>query len=455
MTPRSAPPATLTSLADALASGRTTSRNLVEDSLARIADPKGEGSLAFLQVDAEGARAAANLQDKLRARGHAPSPWAGIPFSVKDLFDLAGEVTTAGSKLLQGAPPATRDAPAIAALKSAGLVVLGRTNMTEFAYSGLGLNPHYGTPASVWDRGQRRIPGGSSSGAAVSVADQICPLAIGSDTGGSCRVPAAYNGLVGFKPTVGRISTEGVYPLSPQFDSIGPLARSVACCAVADSLMAGAHPSALIPRGLSGLKLGLLTTLVLDELDAEVAVDLERAVRTLTDAGGEVVDLPWPELADMPSLIANGGIVGAEGAAFHREQMAARGDDYDPHVRSRIQLAESLSAADYLRVTARRRRMIARFAELSRGFDALILPTTPILPPRIADLSGSEPYRHYNGLSLRNTYLANFLGGCAISLPMHRPGAAPTGLMLMAPGGADPDLLATAAGVEAALAGRV
>ena len=193
----------------------------MEQALAAISDPSGEGSRAFIKVDAEGARAAADYQDQLRRRGRAPSSFAGIPISVKDLFDLAGEVTTAGSMVLKDSAPALVDAPAIAALKSAGMVVLGRTNMTEFAYSGVGLNPHYGTPRSAFDRKTGRIPGGSSAGAAVAVADGMCALSIGSDTGGSCRIPAAYNGIVGYKPSTGRVSTRGAYPLSPRFDSSG------------------------------------------------------------------------------------------------------------------------------------------------------------------------------------------------------------------------------------------
>ncbi len=208
---------TLAELASELASGKTTARALVEQSLAAIADPSGEGARAFITVDTEGARAAADHIDHLRKRGRAPSRFAGIPFSVKDIFDLAGEVTTAGSKVLQGAAPATADAPAIARLKQRGFIVFGRSNMTEFAYSGVGLNPHYGTPRSAFDRATGRIPGGSSSGAGVSVADGMCALAIGTDTGGSCRIPASYNGIVGYKPSTGRISTAGAFPLSASF----------------------------------------------------------------------------------------------------------------------------------------------------------------------------------------------------------------------------------------------
>src|SRR5215207_7939632 len=255
---------TLDGLASELRDGKTSSRKLVEQALAKISDRAGEGARAFIKVDAEGALAAADYQDRLRRQNRQPSPFAGIPISVKDLFDLAGEVTTAGSKVLKDAAPSLVDAPAIAALNSAGMVVLGRTNMTEFAYSGVGLNPHYGTPRSAFDRKTGRIPGGSSSGAAVAVADGLCALSIGTDTGGSCRIPAAYNGIVGYKPSKGRVSTHGAYPLSSSLDSVGPLGNSVACCAAADALMAGDWPGKIAAREVLSLRIGVLKTAVLE-----------------------------------------------------------------------------------------------------------------------------------------------------------------------------------------------
>jgi aspartyl-tRNA(Asn)/glutamyl-tRNA(Gln) amidotransferase subunit A len=272
---------TLERLARELRDGKVSSRELVEQGLAKISDPAGEGPRAFMEVDAEGARAAADYQDQLRRRNRQPSPFAGIPISAKDLFDLAGEVTTAGSKVLRDAAPALADAPAIAALKSAGMVVLGRTNMTEFAYSGVGLNPHYGTPRSAFDRKTGRIPGGSSSGAAVAIADGMCALSIGTDTGGSCRIPAAYNGIIGYKPSTGRVSTRGAYPLSPRLDSVGPLGNSVACCAAADALMAGDWSGQIVLREASTLRIGALKTAVLEGLDSDVAAVYERALARL------------------------------------------------------------------------------------------------------------------------------------------------------------------------------
>lgn len=442
---------TLDGLAGELRDGRTSSRKLVEQALAKISDPAGEGPRAFMKVDAEGALAAADYQDRLRRQNHQPSPFAGIPISVKDLFDLAGEVTTAGSKVLKDAAPALVDAPAIAALKSAGLVVLGRTNMTEFAYSGVGLNPHYGTPRSAFDRKTGRIPGGSSSGAAVAVADGLCALSIGTDTGGSCRIPAAYNGIVGYKPSTGRVSTRGAYPLSSRFDSVGPLGNSVACCAAADALMAGDWTGKIAARAVSSLRIGVLKTAVLEGLDADVAAAYERALSQISKAGARLVDLAFEELLEMPGLTIKGGVVAAEAYAQHRDLIARKGADYDPRVRMRLDAAGGISAAEYLSIVKRRDEMIRRFSAVTQGLSAVVLPTVMIAPPPIAALAGDQDYLRYNSMSLRNTYVGNFLDCCAISIPVNEPGAAPVGLMLMAVWGQDQSLFSVGQVVESLL----
>jgi aspartyl-tRNA(Asn)/glutamyl-tRNA(Gln) amidotransferase subunit A len=439
---------TLDGLASELRDGKTSSRRLVEQALAKISDPAGEGARAFIKVDAEGALAAADDQDRLRRQNRQPSPFAGIPFSVKDLFDLAGEVTTAGSKVLKGAAPAHADAPAIAALKSAGMVVLGRTNMTEFAYSGVGLNPHYGTPRSAFDRNTARIPGGSSSGAAVAIADGMCALSIGTDTGGSCRIPAAYNGIVGYKPSTGRVSTRGAYPLSSRFDSVGPLGNSVACCAAADALMAGDWSGKIATREVSSLRIGVLKTAVLEGLDTDVAAAYERALTRISKAGVKLVDLAFEELLEMPSLTVKGGVVAAEAFAQHRDLIARKGADYDPRVRMRLEAAGSISAAEYLSVVKRRDEMIRRFSAVTQGLSAVVLPTVMIVPPPISALEGDQDYLRFNSMSLRNTYVGNFLDCCAISIPMNEPGAAPVGLMLMGVWGQDQNLFSLGQAVE-------
>src|SRR6201747_2863461 len=277
---------TLATLAADLDSGATSARKLVEECLAKIADASGEGARAFIHVDKEGAIGAADAMDRLRKAHAAPSPFAGIPVSIKDLFDIKGQVTRAGSRALEeDCTPADADAPVVARLRRGGFIVIGRPNMTEFAYSGIGINPHYGTPKSTWNRSVGHVPGGSSSGAAVSVADGMAHGALGTDTGGSCRIPAAYNGIVGFKPTQRRVPLDGAVPLSFTLDSIGPLARTVSCCAVLDAVLADELVTPLQPRPLRGMRLAVPNTVALDDLEDAVAKTFERALEKLASEG--------------------------------------------------------------------------------------------------------------------------------------------------------------------------
>jgi aspartyl-tRNA(Asn)/glutamyl-tRNA(Gln) amidotransferase subunit A len=441
----------LAQLAEDLALGRVTSRELVERSLAAIADPAGEGARTFVSVDEEGARAAADFADRRRKAGRAVSPLAGIPFSSKDIFDLAGEVTTAGSRVLEGAPPARADAVAIGRLKAAGMIVIGRTNMTEFAYSGVGLNPHYGNPRSPFDRATGRISGGSSSGAGVSVADGMVSLAIGTDTGGSCRIPASYCGVVGYKSSHGRVPLTGCYPLSASFDTIGPLAPSVDCCAKADALMGGDWNGIVPKRQAAGLRLAVLRDFVLDGLSPGVEQAFARALGALAASGAHMADMAFPELHEIPAINAKGGIVAAEAWHTHRKLIGEKGEGYDPRVRTRIELGGAITAADYLDYLARRRQLKSFFAERFAGFDAVILPTTLNTAPAIAELADDREYLRFNAMSLRNTYVGNFLDGCAISLPMQGRGEAPCGLMALAPHGHDRALFGVAAALETVL----
>jgi len=431
---------TLHALAAELRSGHVSASALVEDALARICSP------AFISVDAEGARAQAALMDGLRKRGRAPSPFAGIPLGVKDLFDLAGEVTRAGSIVLNDAPAARQDARAIGRLKAQGFIVMGRTNMTEFAYSGLGLNPHHGTPLSPFDRANARISGGSSSGSAVAVAEGMVAAAIGTDTGGSCRVPAAWCGVVGYKPTHGRVPLHGVYPLAPSLDSVGPLAPSVACAAALDAIMAEDWNGEITPRDVKGLRLGRLSTLVLDALEPEVARAFDAACAMLGKAGAHIEDVTIPGLEDLRDMNAKGGISAAESYAHHAPLLAARGEEYDPRVRMRILAGERIAVADHLALLARRAELIARADARMGGFDAFILPSVAILPPPLAAFADDAEYARLNWLALRNTFTGNFLNRCAISIPI--PGDAPVGLMLMGLPGADGALLGVAAAAE-------
>ena len=445
-------------LARGLAEGRIASRGLVEESLARIADPNGEGARAFIKVHAEPARAMADAVDMLRKAGRSPGRYAGIPLAVKDLFDIAGESTPAGSVVLADAPPAGASAPVIVRMLAAGFIPMGRVNMTEFAFSGLGINPHYGTPTSPWDRASRRIPGGSSSGTAVAVADGMAAAGLGTDTGGSCRIPAAFCGVVGYKPTARRVPIEGVLPLAPSLDSVGPLAPSVACCVAIDAILAGEAPEPLaqMPPAsmpLAGLRLAAPTNMVLDGMDATVAGAFDRALSVLSAAGARISRTRFAAFDEVPVVNAKGGFAASEAFAWHRRLLAAQGDRYDPRIRVRIARGEHMSAADYVDLVNARRRLIADFDRETAGFDAVVMPTTPIIAPRIADLEDERAYNSQNMLILRNTALGNFFDRCAISLPCHHPGEAPVGLMLTGETMGDKRLFAIATAVEAALTG--
>lgn len=434
-----------------LGAGRTTARALVERALARIADPAGEGARAFLKVYADQARAQADAVDALRRVGRAPGPYAGLPVSLKDLLDVAGEPTPAGSTVLAHAPPAPRHAPVVARLLAAGFVPVGRTNMTEFAFSGLGLNPHHGTPLAPWRREEGRIAGGSSSGAAVSVADGMAAGAVGTDTGGSCRIPAAFCGVVGYKPTARRVPLDGVLPLSPSLDSVGPLGRSVSCCAILDAIFAGDDPAPPPPLPLAGSRLAVPTNVVLEGMEAAVADAFERALSRLGAAGARIARQAFAPLDRIVQASATGGFAAPEAYAWHRHLLAERGAEYDPRVRVRIERGAALSAADYIELRAARAAIRAGMDAATAPFDALVLPTAPILPPRLQDLRGDAEYARVNTLALRNPAPFNFLDRCSISLPAHRPGEAPVGLMLVGETGGDRRLFALALAVEAAL----
>jgi aspartyl-tRNA(Asn)/glutamyl-tRNA(Gln) amidotransferase subunit A len=442
---------TLNELSRRLTKGDVSARSLVEQSLAHIVDPSGEGARAFISVSSESARAQADEVDRRRAAGHTLPAFAGIPLAIKDLFDVAGEVTRAGSRVLANQPPAVRDAPVIARLRAAGFILIGRTNMTEFAYSGLGLNPHYGTPLSSFDRATRRIPGGSTSGGGVAVADDMAAASLGTDTGGSCRIPAAFNGIVGFKPTASRVPRDGVYPLSQTLDSVGPLARSTACCATLDAILRGVDPRPLPDVPLNRVRLLLPTTLVLDEMDETVAHVFERAVETLSRAGATMVRQSLDQLLRIPQINAGGGLAAAEAYAWHRTLLEQHGDEYDPRVSMRILKGREVNADQ---VREARAAVIESVDRSTREFDALVMPTVPIIPPPLAAFEKDADYIRLNALVLRNPALANFLDRCSISLPIHRPGAAPVGLMLI--GGRDEDqrLFSVANAVESGLVHR-
>ncbi len=445
---------TILELQASLQRGETTSLKLTQTALSRIDDPAGEGSRTFTRVYREQALAAAQAADTLRGAGLARSPLDGLPVSVKDLFDVAGDVTLAGSAVLRDAAPASRNASIVQRLIDAGAVIVGKTNMTEFAFSGLGLNPHYGTPSSPWDRGNSRIPGGSSSGAGVAVADGMSVASIGTDTGGSVRIPSAFNGLTGFKPTARRVPSQGALPLSFSLDSIGPLAASVQCCAILDAVLAGQDSRAPQAPQLSELRFAVPSAVVLDGADDHVRGTFAATLDRIRAAGAKVDTIALPEFERLAYINRLGGFVCAEAWAWHRRLLEKHADQYDPRVASRIERGKGMSAADYIDLLQDRQAWIASVENRLRHYDALLMPTVPIVAPTIAELQASDDaYFSANGLILRNPTIINFLDGCALSLPCHAEGAAPVGLMVAAPAMHDSHILDVGAALEATLRG--
>jgi len=437
---------TIGALAADLASGKTTSRALTESALESIArDPA-----AFTLVTAERARAEADVSDLLRKAGVVASPLSGVPVSVKDLFDVAGEVTAAGSEALRDAPPALHDAPVIGRLRAAGAVIVGRTHMSEFAFTGLGVNPHYPNCPNPHD--VKRVPGGSSSGAGVSVALGQAAMGLGTDTGGSIRIPAAFCGIVGFKPTRDRVTREGGFPLSQTLDSFGPLANSVSCCALVDALIADAPVAKHPPLGVAGLRLGVPTDFVLDGVDEVVGRAFERTLSRLSAAGARVERVSLPALKRMPEITARGTIANAEAFAIHtRLGLLKKRERYDQIVLSRIDIGGKMSAQDYLDLLHARAALIDDVAPVSARFDALVLPTCPTVPPRFDEVADAASFGKLNALTLRNSSVFNYLDRCALSLPMQADGELPSGLMVVGEHMADARLLAMGAAIEAAL----
>jgi aspartyl-tRNA(Asn)/glutamyl-tRNA(Gln) amidotransferase subunit A len=421
---------------------QSSRRDCLEQALARIADPKGEGSRACLTVYADRARAAADAADGRKARGASLGPLDGTIVSIKDLFDVAGEPTRAGSKILaEEAAPARADATIVQRLRAAGAVIVAKTNMTEFAFSGIGANPHFGTPGNPRDR--TRVPGGSSAGAPVAVADGMCEIAIGTDTGGSVRIPAALCGLVGFKPSRQRVPTDGAFPLSTTLDSVGPIGRTVADCAVADAVMAGEDIVPLEPLAVAGLRFGVAEGLPLDRLDDAVASAFVAAIARLDRAGVHISHETLPQFDDMAGVNAKGGIPPFEACAIHRDRIARRAVDFDPNVRARIERGCVVSQADYDAMVRERGLLVRAMDARLTSLDTLIMPTTAIVAPTIAEVADTKVFAARNAAVLRNPSIVNFFDLCAITLPL--PAPIPVGLMLVAQNGHDHRLLRIAA----------
>ena len=430
-------------------------RDRLEQALARIADPKGEGARTCLTVYADEARAAADAADARFAHGVSLGPLDGAIVSIKDLFDVAGEPTRAGSKVLADeAKPAKADAAIVRRLRAGGAVIVAKTNMSEFAFTAVGVNPHFGTPGNPRDRA--RAPGGSSSGAAVAAADDFCEIAIGTDTGGSVRIPAALCGITGFKPSKQRVPTGGAFPLSDTFDSIGPLAKSVAGCAKADAVLSGADLAGddfapLAPAALAGLRFGIAQGLPLSALDQTVAAAFAQAITRLDGAGVRLTEETLPLFDGMAEVDAKGGVLTPEACAVHRERIARRGAEIDPNVRARIERGCAVAAADYIALLRERARLVRAMDAALSPLDVLVMPTAPIVAPAIAEVADAQAFVARNGALRRNTAISNFFDLCAISLPL--PAPLPVGLMLVARNGCDRALLRIAAAVENMLAG--
>lgn len=440
-------------LANALGRGTIRAEQLVEERLAKARAENATGVFTLLD---DYARQQARQVDKSRAAGNAGA-LAGVPITVKDIFNVRGQQTLAGSKVLRSsAIVESQDGEVIGYLRAAGLVLLGRTNMSEFAFSGMGLNPHYPILYSIWDRQTGRLPGGSSAGSAVSVALGIVPATVGSDTAGSCRIPAAFNGIVGVKPSYGRLSLQGILPLSPSSDAPGPLAIDVDSCFLLDHLMAGnaGNTMPVLETATAGkMRLLIPDGVVLAELAPEVSAAFGKAVSALQRGGVTVIRQPMPVLDACVEMFNSRPIAVNEAWQYHQQMLTTHGDEYDPYVAVRIRNGETVTAAEQQSRYAEKAELTRRFnADYAKAaVDALLYPTVACVPPPVAATLDPAKIGAVNLRCLRNTATVNYFDGCAVSLPCHQTGAAPVGLMLSCGHGEDQKLYRLAATVEAIL----
>lgn len=440
---------TIDQLNQRLAHGETTREALVAGVLEKATQPAAKS--VFTKMYPEAALAAARAADAAQKAGVAQPALAGLPVSIKDLYGVAGETTMAGSVVCKGEPVQAQDAPVVARLRAAGSAIVGKTNMTEFAFSGIGINPHYGTPVNPTDQKIARVPGGSSSGAGVSVALGLSVAGLGSDTGGSIRIPAALCGIVGFKSTQKRVPLEGALELSRALDTVCAMTRSVQDCITVDAVLSGA----MLPvrrRPIAGMRLAVPQTIVLEGLDNTVAQAFDRSLSILSEAGAQIIEIPMKEFADIPKVNAPGGLSPIEAYAVHHERLARAQAQFDQRVAARIMLGAAISAQQYIAILDKRRAWIASVERAMEGYDALMCPTVPTVAPELEKLIASdEAFFKANGQMLRNTFTINLLDGCSYSLPCHREGELAVGLMLSSVHGDDARLSAVALAVEDAL----
>ncbi len=429
---------------------QTNSEAWVRDILIQAQQPAA--AHVFTRLDAPTALAQAQAADAARASGAPLGALQGLPITLKDNFDVAGETTMAGTLVCEGEPAAAQDAPVVERLRQAGAVLLGKTNMSEFAFSGVGINPHYGTPCNPCDSQLARVPGGSSSGAAVSVALGLAYAALGTDTGGSIRIPAALCGLVGFKGSQSRIPLAGVMELSRSLDTIGVIACHVNDCLQVDAVLSQ-QALPMSAADLRHLRFAVPQTLLLDDMEPAVAEAFERTLSRISAAGAQVVDISFTSLGDIAALSMPGGFSPVEGYAAHHARLARAPERIDPRVMARMTLGRDVSALDYMGLLDRRRAWIAHAQESLKGFDAMLSPTVPMCAPELAPLLASdEAFFKVNRLLLRNPSAINYLDGCAFSLPCQSPGALPVGLMVSGVHGTDAHLACVALALEAILA---
>ena len=447
----------LRQLSAALRSGELSATGLVQTALKRAHDSAN----VFISIN-DGVESLARSIDQGAPADGTASPLAGIPIALKDLFNLRNEKTLAGSRVRRHyAGFEAEDAAVVAPLRAAGLLFLGRVNMSEFAYSGIGTNAHYGTPQSIWDRATGRLPGGSSSGSAVAVAEGIVAAALGSDTAGSCRIPAAFNGVVGVKPSYGRMSLEGIYPLSPTLDAPGPIAVDVDSCFILDQLMCGElSPTAPLPE-LEALSADTLSFVIpeadlLAQLDPEVSQAFDRAVAWLRDTGIRIETAAMPVIDRCDRMFVERPLVVREVWDHHREMLERYPQEYDPFVGVRLRSGADISDDEQAQRHADRAALVHEFEQAFNqlGATALLYPTVACIPPAISETADAENARQVNLRCLRNTATVNYFDGCAMSLPCQVGEEAPVGLMLSAANGQDATLYRAAATVEAILSTR-
>jgi aspartyl-tRNA(Asn)/glutamyl-tRNA(Gln) amidotransferase subunit A len=424
----------------------TTATQRVASALEGAASPAAQH--VFTQLYADAARASAQQRDAEAQAGRSLGVLHGVCITLKDNIDVAGETTMAGGVVCAGETPALHDAPVLQRLREAGAVVLGKTNMSEFAFSGVGINPHHGTPANPADTAHARVPGGSSSGAAVSVALGLAEVGIGTDTGGSIRIPAALCGLVGYKSTQARIPCTGVMELSRTLDTIGNITRSVRACLAVDAVLSQqALPTDA--TDLRGLRFAVPQTLMMDGVDATVAQAFARTLRRISEAGAQVVEIPFTALGDIAALSMPGGFSPIESFAAHHARLERGANQIDHRVVARMMLGKGISAQDYLELHNRRHAWISAAQQTLQGFDAMLCPTVPMVSPLIEPLlKDDEAFFKVNRLLLRNPSTINYMDGCAWSLPCHEAGELPVGLMVSSVAGQDAHLARVALALE-------